>query len=191
MPIINVTPPAEEPITLADAKIQCQIDADIVDEDTMIDSYISAATGFCENYTGRPLITQEKQYLGMFCPSAAIELTPNLLSVESVVYIDADGATQTLDPEAYYVDTASIVGRVIPLEPWPSVKQPHPQPATVNFTCGYGDASDVPSSIKQCMRLLVGHWYRNREATITGVSSAPLDFAVDELLNQHLVFRIG
>lgn len=202
MPIINVTPPAEEPITLADAKIQCQIDADIVDEDSVIDSYISAATGFCENYTGRPLITQEKQYLGTFCPPPprsrqyhhrlpVIELTPNLLSVESVVYIDADGDTQTLDPEAYYVDTASVVGRVIPLEAWPSVKHPHPQPVTINFTCGYGEASDVPSSIKQCMRLLVGHWYRNREATITGVSSAPLDFAVDALLNQHRVFRIG
>lgn len=188
MPIIKATPPAEQPITLAEAKLQCQVDADITDEDALIDTYIESATGFCEEYTGRPLITQEKQYIGGF--GTRIELTPNLLSVESVTYVDTDGATQTLDPAVYYIDTSSVVGRVIPLETWPAVKSTHPQPVTVNFTCGYGDAADVPESIKQCIRLLVGHWYRNREPVVIGVSASTLDFSVDSLLNPHRVFRI-
>ncbi|WP_299195748.1 head-tail connector protein [uncultured Amphritea sp.] len=189
MPIIQATPPAEEPITLEDARVQCQIDADITDEDALIDQFIAAAASFCETFTGRPLITQEKQYIGGF--GKLIELTPNLLSVESVTYIDVDGATQTLDPVTYYIDTASVVGRIVPLESWPSVKSGHPQPVTVNFTCGYGAAADVPDSIKQCMRMLVAHWYRNREAVIVGVSAGPIDFAVDALLNPHRVMRIG
>lgn len=188
MPIIIATPPAEESITLVEAKLQCQIDADIVDEDSVIDSYIGAATSTCEEFTGRPLITQEKQYIGGF--SKCIELTPNLLSVESVEYIDIDGNPQTLAPAKYYIDTASVIGRIVPLEAWPSVQSAHPQPVTASFTCGYGTADDVPDSIKQCMRMLVGHWYRNREAVIVGVSAAPIDFAVDALLNPHRVVRI-
>ncbi|WP_067986224.1 head-tail connector protein [Neptuniibacter pectenicola] len=188
MPIIDVTPPAEQPITLEEARIQCQIDSDITDEDDLIESYIAAATNFCESYTGRPLITQEKQYVGAFCRD--IELTPNLLSVESITYIDSDGNLQTLAPSSYYIDTASVVGRVIPLEPWPKPQDNHPQPVTVNFTCGYADAAAVPESIKQCMRLLVGHFYRNREPIVIAASATTLDFSVDSLLNPHRVFRI-
>jgi len=188
MPIINVTPPAEHPIDLDDARVQCQIDADITDEDDLIDSYIAAATSFCESYTGRPLITQEKKFIGGFCPQ--IELTPNLLSVESITYTDVDGDEQTLPTSSYYIDTASVVGRVIPLDAWPQVQANHPQPVTVNFTCGYGDADAVPDNIKQCMRLLVGHFYRNREPIIVGASATTLDFSVDALLNPSRVFRI-
>lgn len=188
MPIINVTPPAEYPIELADARVQCQIDADITDENDLIDSYIAAATNFCEQYTGRPLITQEKQYIGGFCHN--IELTPNLLSVESITYIDVNGDEQTLTTSSYYIDTASVIGRIIPLEPWPQVQANHPQPITISFTCGYGDAADVPESIKQCIRLLVGHFYRNREPIVVGVSAESLDFSVDALLNQYRLVRI-
>lgn len=189
MPIIQTTDPVEQPIALADARLQCQVDSDITDEDTLIDSYIEAATSFCEEFTSRPLITQEKQYIGGL--NKCIELTPNLLSVESVIYIDVDGSPQTLDPAKYHIDTASIVGQIVPLEAWPAVKANHPQPITVNFTCGYGDAAAVPDGIKQCMRMLIGHWYRNREAVVVGVSAGSLDYAVDALLNPYRIARIG
>lgn len=188
MPIIKATPPAEQPITLAEARVQCQIDADITDEDDLIDSYIEAATTFCEGFTGRPLITQEKLYIGGF--DSCIELMPNLLSVESVTYVDTDGAVQTLVPSKYYIDTASVVGRVIPLASWPAVQSTHPQPVTVAFTCGYGDAAAVPANIKLCIKMLVGHFYRNREPVVIGVSANTLDFSVDALLNPCRVFRI-
>ncbi|WP_432473331.1 head-tail connector protein [Amphritea sp. HPY] len=186
MPIVTVTSPVEDPITLPDARVQCQMDVDLIDENPLIESLIKAAVDFCEKHTNRPLITQEKQYIGTF--SSLVELVPNLLSVETISYIDDAGNPKTLDPSTYHVDIASIVGQVIPLEPWPGVKSNHPQPVTVSFTCGYGDAESVPESIKQCIRLLVGHWFRNREAV--GQSSSEIDLSVHSLLQPYKVEQV-
>ncbi|MCP4597790.1 head-tail connector protein [Neptuniibacter sp.] len=185
MPIIQATPPAEEPITLAEARLQCRVDDDITEEDSLIESMIKAATEYCEQYTGRPLITQEKQYVGPF--SSKLELTPNLLSVESVEYLDLSSDQQALDAADYFVDVASPVGKISPYEWWPSTKVNHPQPVTVSFTCGYGDAADVPEAIKQCIRMLVGHWFENRESVSMGQVTSEMEFSVSSLLNPYRI----
>lgn len=188
MPIIKVTPPAESPVDLATAKTQCQIDADIVDEDSLIEGMIKAATEYCEKSTGLPLITQEKQYIGCF--SSVIELTPNLLSVESIKYVDTEGVEQTLSADQYYNDIASVVGKVIKIGTYPSTQATHPQPVTISFTCGYGDADAVPDSIKQCILMLVGHWYRNRESVSVGTINSEMEFTTTALLNNYRLVRI-
>ena len=40
----------------------------------------------------------------------------------------------------------------------------------------------MPSGYKQAIKLLVGHWYENREAVSNDAGSA-VDLAVDSLLN--------
>jgi hypothetical protein len=40
----------------------------------------------------------------------------------------------------------------------------------------------VPETIRTAMRLLVGHWYENREATVVGTTAAELPLAVESLL---------
>jgi uncharacterized phiE125 gp8 family phage protein len=186
MPVVRITPPVEQPITLDDARLQCQLDEDITDEDDLLESFISAATDYCEGYLCRPLVTQELQYLGKF--HKEIELSASLLSIESVQYIAVDGTAKTLLPADYYVDIAASVGRLHLLCSSPSVKPNHPQPVTINFTCGYGAAADVPDSIKQCIRLLVGHWFRNRE--MTGAVTGSIADAAHSLLNAYRLVNI-
>jgi len=181
MAFVLVTPAAELPIALEDARIQCQIDDDITDEDALIDSFIGAATDYCERYIGRPLITQEQQYLGFFSPN--IELKPNLISVEAVQYYSESGDIKDLAFAEYYTDTASPIGRLCLLDRAPKVRLNHPQPVTINFICGYGSAADVPEGIKQCIRLLVGHWMRNRE--LGGAISGELSETAQALLNPY------
>lgn len=188
MPIINITPPAEPPVSLELARQQCQIDADITDEDVLIDGMIKAAVDYCERQLGLTLITQEKQYIGCF--SSVIELTPNLLSVESIKYVDTEGVEQTLSADQYYNDIASVVGKVIKIGTYPSTQATHPQPVTINFTCGYGDADAVPDSIKQCILMLVGHWYRNRESVSVGTINSEMEFTTTALLNNYRLVRI-
>ncbi len=185
MHIIAINPPSEEPITLAEAKIQCQIDVDLVDEDTFIEGLILSAVDYCEQYTGRKLITQEQKYIGKF--SQTIELVPNLLSVESIEYMDLKGVFQSVSSNEYYV-TVAIVGQVQPRFSWPQSLPNHPQPVEINFTCGYGSAEDVPESIKQCIRLLVGHWFRNREAS--GAVTGAIEEAASSLLNTYRLVNI-
>lgn len=43
-------------------------------------------------------------------------------------------------------------------------------------------ANDVPETVIQAMLLLIGHWYRNREAADTGGVSKEIEFAVKNLL---------
>lgn len=57
------------------------------------------------------------------------------------------------------------------------------------MTAGYADAAAVPQGIKQAMLLLVGSWYENREATISGATIAEVPFAVDALIAPYRVIE--
>lgn len=186
MPITLITPPAEEPVTLAEAKIQCQVDADLTHEDALITGLIAAAREFVESFTGRPLITQTQQYIGLF--SSPVELTPNLKSVAWVKYKDVGGVEQTVPNTDYYASTATIVGLIHPFKAWPGVQANHPQPVTIQFTAGYGGAADVPESIKTVIKILIDHWYNDRASI--GKVNTDLQFTVESLLQQHRVVRI-
>ncbi|MDJ0931825.1 head-tail connector protein [Breoghania sp.] len=56
MPTLSISPPAAEPISLAEAKAFLRIDHD--DEDGLIEALISAARIRVESITGRALMSQ-------------------------------------------------------------------------------------------------------------------------------------
>lgn len=112
---------------------------------------------------------------------------PPLQSVVSLTYVDYTGTTQTMPPSDYVVDAASEPGRVLLgyNKTWPSaVLQPGPA-IKLRYVAGYGDmAVQVPDIYKHAIRLLVGHFYENREEVVVqaGVSAVRLPMAVESLL---------
>jgi hypothetical protein len=58
MRIAVVTPPAEEPITLAEAKLHLRRDTAFTADDSLITSLISAARRMCEAHVGQAFVTQ-------------------------------------------------------------------------------------------------------------------------------------
>jgi len=64
---------------------------------------------------------------------------------------------------------------------------------TVRYVAGFtpvaGSPTDyvssVPGPIKVAMKLLIGNWFQNREATVTGTINTTLDLAVEMLLTQY------
>lgn len=56
--LTRVTPPAVEPVSLAEMKTHLRVDDDLYDDDTLIQSLISAARQWVEETCGRSLITQ-------------------------------------------------------------------------------------------------------------------------------------
>ena len=186
----QLTPPAAEPLTLAEAKLQLQLEDSFTDDDELISGFIGTAREMAEHITGRALITQQWRYSVDTFPVDSLELPlPKLQSVQAVSYLDNNGTRQTLANTEYDVITDELVGRIIPAygKSWPSCRE-HPGSVRVDYTCGYGAASDVPFSIKQWMKLMVRAADDNRSAIVAGQSllDIPLSFS-DVLLDSAWV----
>jgi uncharacterized phiE125 gp8 family phage protein len=146
-----ITPPASEPVTLAEAKSHLRVDLN--DDDTLINALITAARQMAEEYTRRAFITQtwEATFLPLGVPYRGIRLSRP--PVQQIVSITVDG--QTLDPTKY-----ELLDDWIEFDP-----KPLPQDKIViRYNAGYGSAADVPSPIKQAILQIVGHLYENRES---------------------------
>lgn len=182
----TVTPVSVEPVTLEEAKLHLRVDSD--DEDNLIQSLISTARTYCENYTGRAFATQTLEaYLDEF-PVGEIELPrPPLQSVTSVIYKNSDSVSTTMTVTTeYIVDSDSDVGRIVlPYgKSWPSFTAYTVNPIKIKYVTGY---TAIPESLKQAMLLLIGHWYANREDVITGTISKTIETASRALMNQYRV----
>lgn len=162
MPLKLVTPPAEEPVSLEEAKSHLRLEG--VDDDAYVAVLIAAARRRCEAYQSRAYITQTWDlYLDGFpAGDIRIPIAP-LESVVSVKYKDTAGSMQTLDPSCYVVDTASEPGRISPAcgQSWPSTYG-EINAVEIRFVAGYGAAADVPEHIRQAILMTVGDLYEHR-----------------------------
>jgi len=179
-----ITGPTVEPVTLEEAKTHLRVD--ITDDDNLITALIKTAREYCENFQNKAYYTQTWELvLDKFPAENYIKIPkPPLQSVTSVIYKDNEGTETTLDASKYIADTDSEPGRIVLAygESWPSFT-PYPVGAVrIRFTTGHDDISKVPQMVKQAMLLLIGHWYENREASVTGAISREVEFAVHALL---------
>lgn len=172
MSLVLVTPPASEPITLAEAKAHLRVD-DAANDD-YITALIPAARQWVETHTGLALLEQEWQYsTDRFpCWHESIKLGKSpLISVESVRYVDTNGVTQLLAADQYLVDTNYVLGRISPAfgAIWPATRC-QPSAIQIAFTAGYDDVASIPSTLIAAMKLLIGDLYVNRESSIVDMS---------------------
>lgn len=159
-----ITPPALEPVTLAEAKAHLRVDT--AQDDTLITALIVAARHSAENWLGRALLTQTWRLLEDAPPDGRFLELPRapLLSVTHVKsYDDADTAT-TFPTGAYFVDTARQPGRIVlrVSATWPTVLRTA-NGFEVQFAAGYGPAaSDVPAAIRQGLLIHLSSLYASR-----------------------------
>jgi uncharacterized phiE125 gp8 family phage protein len=204
MSIQLVTPPAEEPVTLIEAKLHLRVDFD--DDDTLIASLITAARQAAETLTGRQLITARwKQVLDCFpgpslmgvpagqaftLPGHAILLAKApVQSVVSINYLDMGSVNQTMSALTYTVDAACEPARITPVfgQIWP-ICLPQIGAVSVTFDAGYGTAAQVPEGIKSWIKLRVGSLYAHREE-VAALSRGRIDSLpfIDGLLDPYKV----
>lgn len=178
------TAATENPLTLEEVKAALRVTSD--DEDAYIGALLAAATRYVETATARQLVTATWT-MGMDCFHPTITVPkPPLQSVSSITYVDTSGTTQTLSASLYQVDTASLPGRIIPAygESWPSTREVLAA-VTVVFLAGYGGASAVPDELKLAIRMLVGHWFENREPVAVGNIVSDIPMSVEALLSHY------
>lgn len=111
---------------------------------------------------------------------------PPLISVTSVAYLDADGASQSLvENTDFIVDIGSRPGRIYPVygESWPSTRCIE-NAVTVTYVCGFATAAVIRPSLKLLIAQYAADVFKNREAAITGTIIAP-NLAYEALVAQE------
>jgi uncharacterized phiE125 gp8 family phage protein len=183
----------DRPISVADAKEHLRV-VDTTEDDAYIGALIDAATTWCEDYCDRTFA--HKHYTVAFddFPSLRIALPRPPVQLASVAtnatvtisYVDQGGTTQTLTwaqsgTQQFRLDRDHVPSLVYPkyLENWPSVRLDD-NSVQVTYLAGYGGAANVPTPAKHAIKMLVGHWYANREAV--GSVGRELEMAVSALL---------
>lgn len=192
-----VTAPADQPITLAQAKQQCRA-TEFTDDDDLIELFIDAAVDFIEGpsgFLGRALIDQTwDYYLDAFpAESGPIEIPlPPLIEVVGLFYLDADGNEQEWPSTNYVVDTSGNPGKV---SLGSGVSWPTPivesEAVRIRFRAGYLDqgvspaVENVPGAIKAAILIHVADLYANRESSIIGQTVTKLNWSAEQLLRRY------
>jgi uncharacterized phiE125 gp8 family phage protein len=208
MVLQTITLCAYEPVSVDEMLHHSRIDSDA--DYTYVAGLISAARAYIEKTAWLTLMPTVLELVLQSWPGARyIELPQSpVRSVTSVTWLDRAGATQTVSAGDYVVDTARIPGRVVLKsgKSWPSGELFEASAIRVRYMAGYADAlgaspaqdvitaarDAVPVNIRHAIKLLVAHWYENREQVTVqaGVSTAvSLPLGIDALIGVDRAFR--
>jgi len=189
MRLTRTVDPAEPPISLKEAKQYCRVDHD--DENSLIESLIAAAVDYLDGPSGilgRAIIDQTWLLeLDAWPSRLALPIEP--VSSVTVQYLDESG-TETDVPENQMVIIDAPSARTV-LEWVEGFQVPELSdtryPVKITLTAGFGAAAKELDGIKVAIKMMVGHWYENRETVVLGVSVAELPMAVNALLARYRV----
>ena len=162
MTAILITPPAIEPLSLAEAKLWLRLDG--TDEDATVAALIAAARLAVELASGRKLIAQGWRIMLDAWPADAtirLPLSP-VRAVTAVRVRDGAGLATELSSAVWTADVnrdpALIHLRAPPLQPGLVTGG-----IEIDVDCGFGnDAEAVPEPLRQAIRVLVARWFENR-----------------------------
>jgi uncharacterized phiE125 gp8 family phage protein len=191
MSSILLTPPAAEPVTLAEAKAYLRVEHD--HDDDVIAALIAGARVHVEAQCRRALITQGWRLIRDAWPAdGRIAVLPAPLQALTAARVRRiDGTTQAIDADLFAVDAASAPGVLS----FAAGALPMPGRAVagieLDIEAGYGEAAaDVPQPLRQAIRVLVSHWYENRGLIAAGGGVAVLPQSVAALIASYRVLSL-
>lgn len=141
----QIAPPAALAVSLVDAKNTLRIERDETAFDAQLAIWIEGITGEAEHASGRKFVNRKMRVTLDGFPDA-IRLSAPTFSVESIRFVDSQGAQQTLDPADYYADKVTEPGYIVPAagRRWPATA-PRVNVVEVDYTAGYGpDGTTTP-----------------------------------------------
>ncbi len=198
---VNLKTPAEDyPVTLEEAKKQCEINTAVSRHDDYLLGLIRAATDYIERVTGRDLIERVwYEYFDRF-PSGNgdIELKKGpVVSIAGITYTNPDASPQqvTVATSVYGLDNG-ITPSIVYLkhnQNWPTVTTMH-NGVRIEYTSGYSPAGDddpavnVPEPLKQAIKMIVSDLFEHREHHLE--MQTYKNPAVDMLIGEFMVYAL-
>lgn len=190
MRYIIISPPAEEPISVAEAKLHARVTSGTA-EDTYIAALITAARLRAEHELGRTLVTTTLRAVADGFPDACSVLAlprPPAASIVHVKYLDLGGIQQTLAASAYTLDNITEPAQLLPAygTTWPATLDAA-NAVEVQYTAGYGGAAAVPAPIRHWISVLVTQMYERR---IPPEGAQNTRTFVDALLDPYRIYAL-
>lgn len=180
-----LTPPAAEPLSLAEAKAQARVEHDA--EDALFTRLIAAARRYVEQACGLALVTQTWKGTWQTWDAKGLALRPHPVSAITAATVAG------VDSLATFRLVKGRPARVMLATDATAAPLPGREIA-VTFTAGFGAAAAVPDDIRQACAMLCAHWYENREPTAVANSLSvvgDIKFTVDALLAPHRAMRLA
>jgi uncharacterized phiE125 gp8 family phage protein len=162
--ITTVTPPASEPVSLAEAKLFLRIDQDV--EDTLIATLIGAARTAVEAACGRALITRRvRESLDIWrrdaVGGAVLGLGP-VVDVIAVRLLADNGSQSVIDPERYRLEGNRDRPRLVFAAGVPATLRTAGG-IEIEYDAGFADdASDLPVALRLATLQVVASLYDAR-----------------------------
>ncbi|MCW2315309.1 putative phiE125 gp8 family phage protein [Rhodoblastus acidophilus] len=181
---------ADTPIvSISEAKAHVNA-ADFSDDDTLLTALTGVATDRFDlenGIIGRPLLTQSWRYLtpapisssdsvylrgyppatGFLIDRAPLQAVTKIEYLSGGAYVEwaaSNWVARQISRDMAFVRAATAA-------PWPTVDQDEAA-WRITATLGYGDTPDkVPAQIRHAAKLMIGHWYANRDA-VSGFGAA-------------------
>ncbi|QRM54752.1 head-tail connector protein [Sinorhizobium sp. BG8] len=189
MTIAELTPPAAEPITLAEAKAHLRLDED--DEDTLITSLIAAARLHLEGQTGLALMVRSfRLYLDRWPSAGVIQIARGpVQTIETVTVYDDAGAPLEVDPSGFVLDGAARPSRLfLPRRP-PTGRAVNG--IEIDFTAGFGETgAEVPDVLKRALLLHVAAMFELRGVLDAAMQPGTIPPGYDRLVAPYRIRRL-
>ena len=183
----RVTAPTADPVSVAEAKSHLRVEHS--DDDLLIYRLIETAVAYVDvrGALGKAMITQT--WAEWFAPNPSelvLSLGP-VQSVSGISYYDTDNALQAATLSDFYVLGPSTRTVIKPKSgyAWPTTFT-RDDAIKVEYVIGYGDSyTDVPSTVRHAILMLVSHYYENRENELIGTISKTIPFGFEALIDSE------
>lgn len=171
------------------------------EDDALITRLARRATAFCQRWQGRAYLAQ--QFADRFDRfpggDGKIELRwgpgyygPNNDCTVAYLATNSTLVTLSLTSGDFGYDFEAVRPVIFPSygESWPATLT-YPIAVRVQYWAGVGSAESVDEEVKQAIEMLVCHWFRNREAVLTGSISKEVEIGLKDLLGPRRIVPVG
>lgn len=200
--LIDVVAEADDrPVTLAELKAHVQA-ADFDDDDAQLEIFLDAAIDFVADRTGLTLRRSSWRIDRCDWWSGCLQVLLAPVRDVTLIYIDTDGAEQTVAADLYRWQRTELGAAEIHfLDAFtsPTVKADTFNAVQVELEAGFdpdptatgaGDDPELefPMRVRQAVLMLAASWYRNREA-VAEADHKVVPLAAEALMAQLRIYR--
>jgi uncharacterized phiE125 gp8 family phage protein len=162
MSLVEVpTENSDEIMTLEQAKAHLRVDYN--DDDTLIEQLISVSRTIVEDVTYLSLVAKSWR-LNVAANLRLVKLPrPPIVNILQVNFISNDGIATLLNSSNYWLEVDAgcvhfLDSHIVP---------PDAKYLSINYNAGY-EANKIPTPLIQAAKLMLGHFYDNRNLMIDG-----------------------